>query len=117
MSSIKFTKSHEWVDANGKTAKVGISDYAQSELGDIVFVQLPEVGTELSQGDTLAEIESVKAVSEVYSPVTGKVVEVNEALLDNAALINESCYDAWFVKIEFTETAELMTEEEYLATL
>jgi len=117
MSGIRFTKSHEWVQMTDKTAKVGISDYAQSELGDIVFIQLPEVGAELSVGDTLAEIESVKAVSEVYSPVTGKVVEINEALLDDAALINEACYDAWFAKIEFTETAELLTEEEYLATL
>lgn len=114
---MKFTKSHEWVDIDGNTATIGISDYAQSELGDIVFVQLPEVGSKLNIGDTLAEIESVKAVSEVYSPVSGEVIEINEALNDNAALINEDCYQAWFAKINVEDTTELLTEDEYKATL
>ncbi len=112
-----FTKSHEWVEFDGDIATVGISDYAQSELGDVVFIQLPEVDTEIEIEDTLAEIESVKAVSEAYSPVSGVIVEVNEAVLDNPALINEDSYDAWFVKIRHTESVELLTEEEYKATL
>jgi len=108
---MKFTESHEWVNIENDVATVGISDYAQKEMGDIVFVQLPAVG-----GD-FAEIESVKAVSPVYSPVAGEVMEINEAILDNPAAVNDDAYQAWFVKVKFTDTAELLTEEEYKAKL
>lgn len=112
-----FTKSHEWVKKEDAIATVGISDYAQSELGDIVFIELPEIGSEVTIGDTLAEIESVKAVSEVYSPVSGKVIEINQDVIDNPSLINEDANNAWFVKVEFTDTAELLTEDEYKSIL
>lgn len=115
--SIQFTKTHEWVAVDGDVATVGITDYAQNELGDIVFVQLPEVGDPVSVGVDFAEVESVKAVSGVFSPVGGEVIEVNEALADNPALVNESAYDAWFVKVKFDSTAELLSEDEYKATL
>lgn len=114
---MKFTKSHEWVKINSDVATVGISNFAQEELGDIVFVQLPEVGDTVKVGGELAEVESVKAVSPVYSPVSGEVLEVNEAVLDDPSLINQSAHDAWFVKVKFTDTASLLTEEEYKATL
>ncbi len=114
---MKFTKSHEWVKIESNFATVGISDFAQQELGDIVFVQLPEVGDTVTVGGELAEVESVKAVSPVYSPVSGEIVEINEEILDNPAAINESAHEAWFVKVKFTETAELLTEQEYKATL
>lgn len=114
---MKFTKSHEWVKIDGEVATVGISDFAQQELGDIVFVQLPEVGDTVTVGGDFAEVESVKAVSPVFSPVAGEVLEVNEAIMDDPAQINESAYDAWFVKVKFTSTADLITEDEYKATL
>lgn len=114
---MKFTKSHEWVKIVGDVATVGISDFAQQELGDIVFVQLPEVGDTVTVGGDFAEVESVKAVSPVFSPVAGEIVAVNEEVMDNPALINESAYDAWFVKVKYTSTATLITEEEYKATL
>lgn len=112
---MKFTDSHEWVNIEKDVATVGISDYAQKEMGDIVFVQLPEVGQEVTVGNGFAEIESVKAVSPVYSPVSGEVIEINEAIMDNPAAVNDNAYDAWFVKVKFTETAKLLTEEEYKA--
>ncbi|MDD3400684.1 MAG: glycine cleavage system protein GcvH [Eubacteriales bacterium] len=117
-----FAKSHEWANLNEDgTATIGISDYAQNELGDLVFVNLPEVGDELSSGEVFADVESVKAVSDVYSPISGTVEEINENLLDNPALINESAYDAWFVRVSNATLPDgLMTKEEYehyLATL
>ena len=115
--ALLFAKSHEWVNtADDKTATIGISDYAQNELGGLVFVNLPEPGDEITMGETFADVESVKAVSDIYSPVTATVVEINEELLDNPELINDAPYDAWFVKVEnITEHGELMTEEEYNA--
>jgi glycine cleavage system H protein len=111
---LKYSKTHEWVKIDGTNAEIGISDYAQNELGDIVFVDLPEVDDEMNLGERLADIESVKAVSEVYSPVSGKVTEINESLLDSPQLINESPYDSWFIKVsDITETADLMDSEEY----
>ena len=98
------------------TATIGISDYAQNELGGLVFVNLPEEGDDVVMGDAFADVESVKAVSDIYSPVTGTVAEINEELLDAPEMINDAPYDAWFVKVEnITETEELMTEEEYKA--
>lgn len=112
-----YMKSHEWVVIDGDTATVGISDFAQSELGDLVFVNLPEPGDEVTAGDTFADVESVKAVSDIYSPVSGVIAEINEELLDAPELINENANDAWFIKVEnITDKAEeLMSPEEYEA--
>ena len=115
--ALLFSKTHEWVNMiDDTTATIGISDYAQNELGGLVFVNLPEEGDDVVMGDTFADVESVKAVSAIYSPVTGTVAEINEELLDAPEMINDAPYDAWFVKVEnITETEELMTEEEYKA--
>jgi glycine cleavage system H protein len=113
----RYAKSHEYVHVEGNTGTIGITDYAQKELGDVVFVELPQVGTELEAGDELGSIESVKAVSELFVPVSGEVVEVNEALADNPALVNTDPWgDGWMVRIKLadvTEVDELMTAEEY----
>ena len=114
--ALLFAKTHEWLnDLGDGTATVGISDFAQSELGGLVFVNLPEPGDEVVVGETFADVESVKAVSDIYSPVTGVVAEINEELLDQPELINESAYDAWFIKVEnVTEQAEeLLAPEDY----
>jgi glycine cleavage system H protein len=113
----RYAKSHEYVHVEGNTGTIGITDYAQKELGDVVFVELPQVGTELEAGDELGSIESVKAVSELFVPVSGEVIEVNEALADNPALVNTDPWgDGWMVRIKLadvTEADELMTAEEY----
>ena len=110
-----YMKSHEWVVIDGDTATVGISDFAQSELGDLVFVNLPEPGDEVTAGEAFADVESVKAVSDIYSPVTGTIAEINEELLDSPELINENANDAWFIKVEnVTEQADdLLAPEDY----
>ena len=115
--ALLFSKTHEWVNMiDDTTATVGISDFAQNELGGLVFVNLPEAGDEVVMGETFADVESVKAVSDIYSPVTGTVAEINEELLDAPETINDAPYDAWFVKVEnITEKEDLMTEEEYKA--
>ena len=115
--ALLFSKTHEWVNMIDDTsATIGISDFAQNELGGLVFVNLPEEGDDVVMGDAFADVESVKAVSDIYSPVTGTVAEINEELLDAPEMINDAPYDAWFVKVEgITETEELMTEEEYKA--
>lgn len=95
-----YTATHEWVKLDGERAVIGLSDFAQSQLGDLVFVNLPEPGDGVSGGEAFADVESVKAVSEVLSPVDGTIVEVNEELLDNPALINEAPYDAWLIVVE-----------------
>ena len=111
---LKYTKTHEWVGKQDGVCVVGLTDYAQKELGDIVFVNLPEVGDEVTVGESFADVESVKAVSDVYSPVSGVVCAVNEELLDNPALINEQPYDAWLIKVnEVTETDSLLNLAEY----
>ena len=112
-----YAKSHEWVVMDGDTATVGISDYAQSELGDLVFVNLPEPGDEVEAGETFADVESVKAVSDIYSPVSGTVAEINEELLDSPELINENANAAWFMKVEKVtdHTADLLSPEAYEA--
>lgn len=101
--NLQYTESHEWVSIDGDVATVGLTDYAQNELGDIVFVNLPEVGDAVTAGDSFADVESVKAVSEVISPVNGTVAEVNEELLDNPALVNEDAYGAWLIRVEGAE--------------
>lgn len=114
---LKYAKSHEWVKMlDNETALVGLSDYAQDALGDLVFVNLPEAGDEVSAGEVFADVESVKAVSDVYSPVSGTVAEVNETLLDVPESINEAPYEAWFIKVEhITDTQDLMSAAEYEA--
>ncbi|WMZ54201.1 glycine cleavage system protein GcvH [Staphylococcus pseudintermedius] len=107
-SGLKYSKEHEWVKVEGNTAIIGITDFAQSELGDIVFVELPEVEDELTEGETFGSVESVKTVSELYSPVSGKVVAVNENLEDAPEAVNESPYEeAWMVKVELKYESEL----------
>ena len=114
--NLRYTQTHEWANIEGESATMGLTDYAQNELGDIVFVNLPEVGDELVAGESFAEVESVKAVSEVNSPVSGTVIEVNEDLLDNPALVNEDPYGAWFVRIENPTAADdLMDAAAYQA--
>ena len=114
---LKYSKTHEWVRfQEDGTAYIGITDYAQDQLGDLVFVNLPAAGDALQAGESFADVESVKAVSDVNAPVSGKVKEVNEALADAPEKMNEAPYDAWFVLAEgITDTDALMTAEEYEA--
>lgn len=115
-AELRYSKSHEWVREDGDMVFIGLTDYAQSELGDLVFVNLPEEGDELTVGEAFSDVESVKAVSDVYAPVSGTVCEVNEELLDAPEKINEEPYDAWFVKVkDISEKEELLTAEEYQA--
>ena len=117
MSETKFTKDHEWVRLDGDIAVIGITDHAQNALGDVVFVDLPEVGREVTAGEAIAVVESVKAASDVYAPIAGKVVAVNGALSDNPGAINAApTTDGWFFKIEpadANEVAALMDEAAY----
>lgn len=119
---MKFTKEHEWIKIeDGKIALVGISDHAQNNLGDITFVELPKVGTVFAAGDSFGVVESVKAASDVYMPVSGRVVEVNSKLEDSPELLNSDPEGgAWILKVELSNPAELdslMTRDQYLATL
>ena len=108
MSGLKYTKEHEWVRVDGDVATLGISDFAQSQLGDVVFVELPEVGSQVKRDGNAAVVESVKAASDVYAPVSGEVVEVNGALEDAPQLVNESPVgDGWFMKIRLSDPSEL----------
>lgn len=113
----RYAKSHEYIHVEGNIGTIGITDYAQKELGDVVFVELPQVGSQLEMGDELGSIESVKAVSELFSPVTGEVVEINEALADKPDLINSDPYgDGWMVRVKLStpdEVEELMTSDDY----
>ena len=103
-----FTEDHEWIDIDGDTGTVGITDYAQGQLGDIVFVEVPDEGKSLSKGDEAAVVESVKAASDVYSPVSGIVIEGNAALADDSSLVNSDPEgDGWFFKITLSDTSEL----------
>ena len=109
-----YTKDHEWVKEEGGEYVVGITDYAQSELGDLVFVNLPEEGDSVTKGESFSDVESVKAVSDVISPLTGVVSAINEAVLDAPESINSSPYEAWFVKVkDVTDKEELLPAEEY----
>lgn len=116
-AELKYTKDHEWVKMlDDTTALVGISDFAQSELGDLVFANLPAVGDDVVAGEAACDVESVKAVSDVMSPVTGSVAEVNEELDDSPELLNSDPYGAWIMKIEnITDFSELLSAEEYEA--
>ncbi|MEQ8964240.1 MAG: glycine cleavage system protein GcvH [Azospirillaceae bacterium] len=108
MSTTKFTKDHEWIRVENGVATVGITDHAQNQLGDIVFVELPEIGKDVAKGDDAAVVESVKAASEVYAPVAGKVTEVNEALADDPSLVNtDPTGGGWFLKLEIADPSQL----------
>ena len=112
--NLMFTKTHEWLkDLGGGRYAVGITDYAQNELGNLVYAGLPAVGDTVIAGSAFADVESVKAVSDVLSPVDGTVVEINEQLLDAPEMINDTPYEAWFAVIESNGDGELMTAEEY----
>lgn len=102
-AELKYTKDHAWVKVEGDTAKIGITDYAAEQLGDIVFVDLPEEGDELTKGDTFTEIESSKTASEVPAPISGEIVAVNADLDDEPEAINDSAYDAWIVEVKLDE--------------
>ena len=116
-NDVKYTRTHEWVKFEDETtAYIGITDYAQDQLGDLVFVNLPAEGDSLISGEAFADVESVKAVSDVIAPVSGTVQEVNEALADAPEMMNDAPYDAWFVLVsDITDTEELMDAEEYEA--
>ncbi len=111
---LKYAKTHEWVKVEDGIAVIGLTDFAQDELGDIVFINLPEVGDEFGADDVFADVESVKAVSDINTPVGGTVTEINEELLDAPEKINEAPYEAWLAKVEVSEESdELMSAEEY----
>ncbi len=114
---LKYTDTHEWIKVEGDNCKVGITDHAQEELTDIVFVELPEVGKEVKKGDELCVVESVKSVSEIYSPVSGKVLKVNKELEETPETVNESPYDeGWLVEMEVSDKSEiddLLSSEDY----
>lgn len=115
---LKYTKSHEWVREEEGEYVVGLTDYAQSALGDIVFINLPEEGDDVVAGEPFSDVESVKAVSDVFSPVTGTVAAVNEDLLDNPALVNEDPYEAWMIRVKsVSDTEDLLDAEAYAAVV
>ena len=117
MANRKYSEDHEWVEVEGETGMIGISDYAQEQLGDVGFVELPDVGKMLDRGDEAAVVESVKAAAEVYAPVGGEVIEVNDALNGDPSLVNTDAFgDGWFAKLRLTDPAdldELMDEAAY----
>ena len=111
---LQYTRSHEWVRTEGDTATVGITDYAQDELGDIVFVELPEEGATFGAGDSFGTVESVKAVSDIYAPVGGEVIEVNEAINDSPEKINDDPYgDGWIIKLRVSDEGDLLSASDY----
>jgi glycine cleavage system H protein len=115
-ADLKYTRDHEWVRVSGAQGRVGITDYAQKQLGDVVYIELPDVGRTVSQGEALGTIESVKAVSEIFAPVSGEVVEVNAALKDSPETVNSDPHGAWMVAIRLAdpaETAALLDNTQY----
>jgi glycine cleavage system H protein len=111
---LQYTKSHEWVRTEGDTATIGITDHAQEELGDVVFVELPEEGATIEAGDSFGTVESVKAVSDLYAPLGGEVVEVNSSLEDAPEKINDDPYgEGWIIKLRTSDEADLLSPEEY----
>lgn len=116
---LKYSKEHEWVLVDGNVATIGISDFAQDQLGDVVFVELPAVGDKITKDEAFGVVESTKAVSDVYAPISGKVIEINDDLPENPEMINEDCYgDGWIIKIEVADPGEindLMTSAQYEA--
>ncbi|QOR69015.1 glycine cleavage system protein GcvH [Cytobacillus suaedae] len=118
---LRYSEEHEWVKVEGNEVRIGITDFAQSELGDIVFVELPEVGDEITADEPFGSVESVKTVSELYAPISGKVIAINENLDDSPEFVNESPYEkAWMIVVEASDLGEidkLMTAEEYEAMI
>ena len=113
-AELKYTKSHEWVKEEDGLYVVGLTDFAQEALGDIVFINMPEEGDDVASGESFADVESVKAVSDVFSPVSGTVAEVNEGLIDEPALINQEPYEQWLIKVkDVSDTEELMDAAAY----
>jgi glycine cleavage system H protein len=116
---LKYSKEHEWVRLNGNIATIGISDYAQDQLGEIVFVELPDEGEEFEKDDAFGVVESVKSVNDIFSPISGKIVEINDPVVDSPEIVNEDPYaEGWLVKIEVSdpkELGELMSAKEYEA--
>lgn len=116
-ANLKYTKEHEWAKVEGDHVRIGITDFAQDQLGDVVFVELPEVGSEVEQNETFGVIESVKAVSDLYSPVSGEVIEVNQTLADSPELVNSGPYsNGWMIVVKMRnqeELNELLTAEQY----
>ena len=106
-AGLKYTKDHEWIEISGDRGKVGITDYAQQQLGDVVYVELPEVGTSLKQGQSFGTIESVKAVSELYTPVSGEVTEVNTDLRGKEEEVNSNPHGAWMIKVRLSNAGEI----------
>lgn len=107
IDDIRYAESHEWVSLDGEIATVGITDYAQHALGDIVYVDMPEVGDEVTAGEEFGAVESVKAASDLYSPVSGEVVEINEALEDEPGLINQDAFANWIMKVKVSDPSEI----------
>jgi glycine cleavage system H protein len=119
-AAFKYTKDHEWVDVSGDRGRVGITDYAQQQLGDVVYVELPEVGARLKQGQSFGTIESVKAVSELYAPMSGEVAEVNIGLKDKPEAINSNPHESWMIVLKLSdpgEASELLDAGAYTALL
>ncbi len=115
-AAFKYTKDHEWIELSGDRGKVGITDYAQQQLGDVVYIELPDVGAKLKQGQSFGTIESVKAVSELYSPVSGEVAEVNTALKEKPEVVNSNPHGSWMIVLKLAEPAEasrLLNADEY----
>jgi len=114
--NLLYTKDHEWLKIEGNTATVGITDFAQNSLGDIVFLELPEVGAELKLEESFGVVESIKSVSDLYAPISGKVLEINEELADSPENINTAPYESWLVKLDMSnssETEKLMSDKNY----
>lgn len=107
LENLKYAKSHEWVKVEGDFAYIGITDYAQDSLGSIVYLEVPELGDEMVQGGDLGVVESVKAASDLYSPISGEVVEINEDLVDSPENINEDPYESWMIKVKIKDISEL----------
>lgn len=116
-SDIKYTKEHEWIKIDGNVATIGVTDFAQSELGDIAWLEMPEIGAETKKGDPFGTIEAVKTVEDLFAPLSGKIVEINEGILDSPEWVNDDPYGkGWIAKIEFsdeTELADLLSAEQY----
>lgn len=116
LNNLLYTKDHEWIRVEGNKAYIGITDHAQKLLGDIVFIELPEEGTEFSKGDAFGVVESVKAASDIYVPVSGNIVEFNEEIVDSPEVVNEKPYESWMIAVELqdeSELKELLSPEEY----
>src|ERR671927_1542779 len=105
-SDLRYTKTHEWVKTDGDVVEVGVDDYAQEQLGDITYLELPDAGTEVTQGEPLGVVESVKAATDIYAPVTGEVVEANQSIVDSPDSMNSQPYDSWLVRIRVGDTSQ-----------